>query len=598
VSRPTPPARAGGRGHPILRRGLPWLAAGLAAALAALVGALGLLGGRAAPAPLAPTDAVARNATVTIDLPSLPSTLDPWAPDAGPLVGAILQNVWPGVYDLAPGLRPQLAPGLVQSAEVVGVDPQVVVYHLNPKAVWSDGVPIRADVFVALWQHLRADAGYDDIASVQGSDDGLTVTVTFQTPDAAWPALFDLLPPVPALGGTGWQDALAPGGPAVEVSGGPFEVASFDPGRQLVLVKNPDWWGPQPALARVILDAVPSATQAVAQVDQGSAQAASPDPFDLALLDAASSAPAVHSTEAISPTTLQLVFDTLQGPTAQLPVRAAIAHLVDRPALVQRFLDPLDPSAGVQQNFFFVGGQAGYQDDGAAYAQPDPTQAAADLQAAGLTRSPNGPWELGGQPLVLTLTWAAGDPWAAQFAQAIAGELEADGFAIRAQPVATASLAGHLQPGGTWDLAVVSVPTPAFPSLLDPLYSTQAAPVAGSALTDWSGFDDPRVDHLLDQAAAQLNQVQAQTLTNQADRLLWADLPALPLASVPRLALWSASLQGLTLDPGGGGILDDLAGWQLLRRTALPEVAAGRPRVTAHPAPSADPRSRGRGPAR
>lgn len=579
---PTSPSRGGGRS--VLRRLLPWLAV----ALAVIVGSLSLVHRPAPTEPAARSVALVSGGSVTVDLPSIPSTLDPFSDSAPRLVGAILQNVWPGVYHQAPGLRPELAPGLVQSAEVVSVNPQVVVYHLDPQAQWSTGQPIRAGAFVALWHHLRADAGYDDIASVQGTDDGLTVTVTFQTPDEAWPALFDLIPPVPALGTGSWQAALAPGGAAVGVSGGPFEVTAFAPGKKIVLSRNPRWWGPRPALDQVVLQALASPAAEVAQVGAGAAQVAQPDPFDLALLDAATSLPTVQSTEAISPTNLQLVFDTLQGTTSELPIRQAIAHLVDRSALVSQLLDPLDPSAGVQQSFFFVGGQAGYQDDGGAYAAPDPTAAAAELASAGLQRSAAGPWELGGQPVVLTLTWATGNPWAASFAQAIAGELEADGFGIRLAPVAAASLAGRLTAGGPWNLAVVSVPTPPFPTLLAPLYSPQAAPVAGETLADWSGFDDPEVDQLLVQASEQLNQVQAQQLVERADRRLWDALPSLPLASLPSMALWSDRLHGVTLDPGGGGVLDDLAGWALLRPTPLSEEAAGPSRTSppGSPAPA------------
>ena len=81
---------------------------------------------------------------------------------------------------------------LIVSAEPVSLKPLTIVYTLNPKAVWSDGVPITAADFKYAWEEQRGDpatsspdvasiAGYRDIASVTGSNGGHTVTVRFKT---------------------------------------------------------------------------------------------------------------------------------------------------------------------------------------------------------------------------------------------------------------------------------------------------------------------------------------------------------------------------------------------------------------------------------
>ena len=69
------------------------------------------------------------------------------------------------------------------------------MYTLNPKAVWSDGVPITAKDFEYAWAQERGDptsdptpwrarAGYRDIRSIKGTNKGRTVTVVFRTPFA------------------------------------------------------------------------------------------------------------------------------------------------------------------------------------------------------------------------------------------------------------------------------------------------------------------------------------------------------------------------------------------------------------------------------
>ncbi len=61
---------------------------------------------------------------------------------AGRMVGSA---IWAQVFRVGPGLTPQLDTNVVDSAEVVSLSPQTVVYKIDPRAVWSDGVPISAD---------------------------------------------------------------------------------------------------------------------------------------------------------------------------------------------------------------------------------------------------------------------------------------------------------------------------------------------------------------------------------------------------------------------------------------------------------------------
>src|SRR4029450_4367189 len=84
---------------------------------------------------------------------------------------------------------------------------------------------------------VASTTGYEDIRSVTGSEGGRTVTVRFARTFSDWRSLFtDLLPAhvaEPARGG--WNDGFARGLP---VSGGPFALERYVPGRSLTLVRN------------------------------------------------------------------------------------------------------------------------------------------------------------------------------------------------------------------------------------------------------------------------------------------------------------------------------------------------------------------------
>ncbi len=46
---------------------------------------------------------------------------------------------------------------LIISSEPVSLTPETIVYTLNPKAVWSDGVPITAADFEYAWELQRGE---------------------------------------------------------------------------------------------------------------------------------------------------------------------------------------------------------------------------------------------------------------------------------------------------------------------------------------------------------------------------------------------------------------------------------------------------------
>ena len=117
----------------------------------------------------------------------------------------------PAPTSINPKLVPQVNTDLLESVEATSTSPLTIQYVINPKAVWSDGVPVTADDFIYAWQSQRGDGidvdgqpdqvastlGYRDVASVTGSNGGRTVTVVFATPFADWRVLFDHMVPGP-----------------------------------------------------------------------------------------------------------------------------------------------------------------------------------------------------------------------------------------------------------------------------------------------------------------------------------------------------------------------------------------------------------------
>ena len=114
---------------------------------------------------------------------------------------------------------------LIVQSELVSTKPETIVYTLNPKAVWSDGVPITAADFKYAWEQQRGDPwprsrrrGRASPATgtsrrSRASNGGHTVTVKFKTTFADWQMLFDNLLPAHVMEKVGWNPTCTDGRP-------------------------------------------------------------------------------------------------------------------------------------------------------------------------------------------------------------------------------------------------------------------------------------------------------------------------------------------------------------------------------------------------
>lgn len=516
--------------------------------------------------------------TVTMDVESVPTTLnDHTVAGDDAATQAVSSLIWPQVFQVAPGVTSTLDTDVVQSAEVVSISPQTVVYQINPKAQWSDGVPITAQDFVYAWvsqsgtgtdvdgspDSVASVAGYDDITSVTGSNDGRTVTVVFATPYADWMSLFDDLIPAHVAEKVGWNSGFDQLGPAVEVSGGPWMVKAWTPGQGMVLVRNPHWWGTPARLEEIVLRATAGAPSMADDLRDAVAQVGTTSAFGPSFEAEVSSSPTLESSLQLGTTSLQLVFDVRHTPLDDEVVRQGIAHDIDRADLVTTLVQPADPLAWEDNNHLFANTEAWYSDDATGYDEVDPTTAAKDLTSGGLSANSQGTWMWHGAPLTLELTWASDDAWSELVGPVIAAQLVAAGFDVASDPVPSTTLYDSVLPGAAFDLALVPLDTGAYPSQLAPAFGTPPGASPG-AVSDWSGFDDPKIDALFSQASQQLAATADRQLYQQIDSALWTAMPTLPLFAEPEITVWSASLSGVQQDAGALGPLWSAAMWARL----------------------------------
>ena len=66
-------------------------------------------------------------------------------------------EVLPSAYVINPKLIPEVNTDLLTSVETISPSPLTIQYVINPKAVWSDGVPVTADDFIYAWKSQKGD---------------------------------------------------------------------------------------------------------------------------------------------------------------------------------------------------------------------------------------------------------------------------------------------------------------------------------------------------------------------------------------------------------------------------------------------------------
>ena len=584
------------------------------AAALALV-ALGLAAcGRAGAARPSSTTAPAQDAlvlqaggTVTVAVPRLPSEFNPNTPaGANSVTAMVMAQVWPQPFVVGPSLEPTPGPGLLAQAEPVGLNPQTVVYTLNPKARWSDGVPITAADFAYYWHEQLAVgpelpatdplAGYEDIKSITGSDHGRSVTVVFKAPYADWEALFTNLVPAHIARRYGWASAFSGFSPARLVSGGPFAVTRVVPGRELVLSRNPRYWGAAPHLAHIVFRVVRGELATAAALERGAVDLAALPPAP-ELADVVARSGDLVASQVPSPTLWQLAFN-VANPTLTSPVvREAIGKAIDRHQLVSNTVGFATPFGATAGNRLYLSGAPGSQGNDSSYSLVDVSEADQLLIQAGYSLDSQGFVETPtGSRLVLTLVGPSGNP----LIRAVESELQAQllqaGITLRVRDVAPAKLLGTLLPTGRYQLALAPYLASPFPSTTARLYTSPVGPTpvsvpagssssaalrasvaskragdrtepgavaAGAVTRDVLGYDNSTIDSLFAQAIGQLNASSEADVYNEIDTRLWSDLPTLPLFQMPQVLVSRVDIVNVTSTPTWVGPLWNAEDWAI-----------------------------------
>ncbi|MGW6914656.1 ABC transporter family substrate-binding protein [Kitasatospora sp. NPDC054939] len=436
----------------------------------------------------------------------------------------IMRSLEPNLFTTDETGTFKASPDYLVDAKVTSASPQVVTYRLNPKAKWSDGKPLGAADFKAVWQtsngkdpayNIADSAGYELISGVEQGADPTEVKVTFTEPYADWQNLFR--PLVPAAGiatpddfNKGWVERIP-------ITAGPLKVGTADKTAQTItLVPDPNWWGQKAKLDKVTFRVMSQSATTQAFLN---------NEIDLATAGTATAYGQLKDAKdtvvrAASPWDEVHISFGGGGPLADVKVRRALGRALDRSALIKIANNGVPVEFKPLGNHIFMPNQVGYQDNSGEWATFDAAAAKKLLDEAGWKDEGAGrPRTRDGQPLALR--WVFNDSAAqaqVDLATAAQSMWQAVGVKVEIEKVPGNEFFTKYVNPGKFDIASWRN-TDSFP--LSTSLTNYRLPVGDNVFGNYSKLGSAEIDALLKKAAGTIDPAEAHKLYNQADAKIW-----------------------------------------------------------------------------
>jgi peptide/nickel transport system substrate-binding protein len=178
-----------------------------------------------------------------------------------------------------------LVPRLATSWEVEG-EGRRVTFHLHPGVRWHDGEPFTADDVIFTLEQVMDPASlavgkrpYFETVTGWEMPDDLTLVVTRSEPYARAIEVWSLLP-ILARHVYAGQDFLESPANRAPIGTGPYRLAEWVAGSHLDLRANEDYFGPRPAIPRILFRPLPDPATRVAALLAGELDITSLRPVD------------------------------------------------------------------------------------------------------------------------------------------------------------------------------------------------------------------------------------------------------------------------------------------------------------------------------
>jgi peptide/nickel transport system substrate-binding protein len=470
--------------------------------------------------------------------------------DAACGLPGFLETVLEPAFVLAPDFT--LRPRLVSSATFTRTPPFTVTLRVHPDARWSDRVPVTARDFVfthdATVEHLPPEfQGVHRLVRSVRAVGAKTVRVVLRSRTAGWRSLFPRVLPRHALRGqnlgTIWRNGIENPRTGAPIGSGPFLLQRWERGKQMILVRNPNYWGPQTAyLDRIVIRSrgiggLPPPAEVLAALRQGDVDIA--NTRDPAIIPELRRIPGVKVLASRLPGLDHLALRLGPGGHPALRnklVRRALAYGIDRVAIVRTVLGELDPRYAVTDNAVLLNTSRSYRPNWNGY-RYRPALARRLLEQAGCRRGVDGIYACAGARLALRFFTIAGATFRIRTVQLIQSQLRQAGIEVELSFAPAPTLFTQIFSSGGFDAVEYALFSGG------DVLGAPAHGCGGSA--NITGYCQRLVTRDLDQSDRILDARQRARVLNRADAQLAKDVPMIPLFQTPNVIAFRAKLRNV-----------------------------------------------------
>jgi peptide/nickel transport system substrate-binding protein len=495
-----------------------------------------------------------RGGTVVVERPPGMNCLNVFGPCGIVSGDPVLAQVVEGAFEVGSDLV--FRPNLVSSV-AIGRNPLTLTYRIRPEARWSDGVPVTASDFVFTYKIFATQKTtaiderefYGKIRRVRVLGPK-AFRVVLREALASWREYFNFVLPSHALAGTDitavWRDRLDNPKTGRAIGSGPFLVDRFEPGSELVLARNPRYWGPHTAyLDRYVVrfsksePGDPLGALKRGEVDFTTSVPGVAAPLTAELAEQAARIPGWRAVAWSSPGKEHLAFRIGPGGHPALRnklVRRALAYGIDRAEIARtdlRGARPLDSTV-------FLPGEPFYRPNWPRY-RYRPAEARRLLEQAGCRRGADGIYLCAGQRLSLRFVTTAGSRTRERALTHMQAHLRPVGVEVEVTYAPTTAFFGTILPRGDFDAAL-------FAWFVSPGGFLPPEALCGD-VQNWTGYCSRLVMRDARQTDRIVDPRRRAELLNSADAKLAQDVPLLPILQPLGHAALKRTIRGFV--PGG-----------------------------------------------
>lgn len=468
--------------------------------------------------------------TLVMIIESTPANLDPRVG-----VDAQSERIYKLIFDALVRRtdRFTLEPSLAERWEIP--DPRTYIFHLRRGVRFHDGRPLTArDVKYTFDSVLDGSlvtakaSTFRFVEKIEAPDDH-TVVFRLKEPFATllWNVSDGAIGIVPAGSGRDFN--------RLPIGSGPFKFVSLTPDSEVVIERNPEYWGGAPPIPRVRFAAVPDTTTRALELRKGAADVAS-NALTADMVLALQRETQLGVQQAPGTIYNYLAFN-LRDPILQdVRVRQALAYAIDREPLIHHlWRDMARPAASVLPAQHWA-----YSDDVKKYPH-DPAAANRLLDEAGYRRG------IDGVRFRLTMKTST-EETTRLLAAVLQQQLRAVGIALDIRTFEFATFFSDVIKGSFQLYALRWIGGNEDPDMFEHVFHSASVPPRRA---NRSHYANPRVDWLIDAARVETDQAKRAALYKEVQQILAEELPYIHLWYLDNVLVHSPRVRHVKLSPSG-----------------------------------------------